>query len=186
MIDPAFQALISIAFSVLFFLAGAHKLSERAQFQIVVRDYKLLPPSAVKVFATGIGFTEVCLGIGWLIAQTALVPLLSALVLSLYAIAISVNLYRGRVYIDCGCSFNSFAGSKDSINQRLSFGLVLRNFALIIVMLISIMPASERALGIVDYINVSIALITILFVYLASNQLLSNRGAIDSWRKPNG
>ncbi|MDG2140669.1 MAG: MauE/DoxX family redox-associated membrane protein [Gammaproteobacteria bacterium] len=186
MIDPAFQALISIACSILFFLAGAHKLSDRAQFQSIVGDYRLLPPSAIKVFAIGIGFTEVCLGTGWLIAQTPIVPLLSALIISLYVIAISVNLFRGRVYIDCGCSFSSFAGSKDSINQRLSFGLVVRNFALIVVMLISILPPSERALEIVDYVNVFIAMISILFVYLATNQLLINRGAIDSWRRPSG
>ena len=186
MIDPALQALISIAFSMLFFLAGAHKLSNTGQFQKVVRDYKILPMSAVRAFAAAIGLTEVCLGVGWLITQTALVPLLSSFIISLYVIAISVNLFRGRVYIDCGCSFNSFAGSIDSVNQHLSFGLVLRNFALIIIMLLSIMPPLERALGIIDYLHIGIALISIIFIYQATNQLLSNRSAIDSWRKPNG
>lgn len=186
MIDPAIQSLISIASGLLFLIAGVHKLSHNSQFQQIVSEYKLLPATAVGFFAIGIGLFELFLGIGWLINRTTLVPLLSALVLSIYVIAISINLYKGRNYIDCGCSFATFAGNKDNSNQRLSLGLVLRNFALIILMLMAVFPSTERTLGLLDYFNISIALISVFFIYLALNQLLSNRNAIDSWRNISG
>jgi len=186
MIDPAIQTLVSIAFSLLFLIGGAHKLSNRLQFQQIVSEYKVLPSSGVGFFAIGIGLTELFLGVGWLFNHLTLVPLLSALVLSIYVIAISINLYKGRSYIDCGCSFAAFAGNKDNGNQRLSTGLVLRNFTLIIVALMAVFPSTTRDLGLLDYFSIFIGLISILFIYLATNQLLSNRNAIDSWRKVSG
>ncbi|NKB34424.1 MAG: hypothetical protein GKR91_15135 [Pseudomonadales bacterium] len=188
MIDPVIQLLISIGFSLLFIVAGLHKLGNRLRFQGIIEAYQVVPKSWVPLLVIKIGVIETALGIAWLIGNSVLVPLLSAVLLSSYILAISLNLYRGRTYIDCGCGFSAFAGKKeiDAGIQQLSFGLVLRNYLLIALALIAVLPSTGRVLGTIDFFGITVGLISLLLIYSAVNQLLSNHNAIGAWRNVSG
>ena len=92
------ESFAVVLIAVMFFAAGASKLRALGTFEGVVYNFRLLPELLVRPFAFAIPFAEL-------------------------AIAIAVNLIRGRTEIDCGC-FNS------ELKQRLSGWLVLRNVAL--------------------------------------------------------
>ena len=188
MIDPVIHILLSLGFSLLFLVAGAHKLSNRLRFQGIVEAYQVLPTNWVPPTVVMIGVIETALGIGWLIGDSVLTYLFSAVLLSIYVEAISINLLRGRTYIDCGCGFSVFAGKQeaDSGIQQLSTGLVLRNYLLIALSLVAVLPRSERALGLVDMFDITVGLISALLIYSAVNQLLSNHNAIGAWRNGGG
>ena len=106
------------------------------------------------------------------------VALASAGLLGAYTTAISINLFRGRIHIDCGCGMASTAGR----DQQLSWGLVARNIVLIVAALAATLPATERAIGMVDYVTLVAGLLAIVLLYGAANQLLSNGDAIGTWR----
>ncbi|MDD9890919.1 MAG: DoxX family membrane protein [Gammaproteobacteria bacterium] len=188
MLDPVIQLLLSLGFSLLFIVAGVHKLSNRLRFQGIIEAYQVLPKSWTPLIVITIGLIESVLGIAWLTGNSVLIPLTSAVLLSIYVVVISINLYRGRTYIDCGCGFSAFAGKTevDSGIQQLSFGLVLRNFLLIALAIIAILPSTERVLGAVDYFGIVVGLLTVLLIYAAANQLLSNHNAIGAWRNVSG
>ena len=183
MIDPVFQYLISMSASLLFLLAGVHKLSNLIEFQGIIDNYRILPVKLTRIAVLLISFSEIALGIGWLISQSVLIPLLSATLLCVYTFSIIVNLVRGRTYIDCGCSFSKFDGLLDrTTTANLSFGLVKRNFVLIVLMLLTIIPPHSRMLSALDFFNLLISVLCVVVIYAAANQLLRNNNAISSWR----
>ena len=183
MIDPVFQYLISMSASLLFLLAGVHKLSNLIEFQGIIDNYRILPVKLTRIAVLLISFSEIALGIGWLISQSVLIPLLSATLLCVYTFSIVVNLVRGRTYIDCGCSFSKFDGLLGrTTSANLSFGLVKRNFVLIVLMLLTIIPPHSRMLSALDFFNLLISLLCVVVIYAAANQLLRNNNAISSWR----
>ena len=188
MIDPVIQTLLSLGFSFLFLVAGTHKLSNRLRFQGIVEAYQVLPKSWAPLMVITIGVIETALGIGWLIGNSVLAHLFSTVLLSIYIVVISINLYRGRTYIDCGCGFSAFAGKQnvDSGIQQLSFGLILRNYLLIALSIVAVLPSSGRTLGLVDMFDIAAGLISALLIYSAVNQLLSNHNAIGAWRNVSG
>ena len=166
MIDPVIQTLLSLGFSLLFLVAGTHKLSNRLRFQGIVEAYQVLPKSWAPLMVITIGVIETALGIGWLIGNSVLAHLFSTVLLSIYIVVISINLYRGRTYIDCGCGFSAFAGKQnvDSGIQQLSFGLILRNYLLIALSIVAVLPGSGRALGLVDMFDIAAGLISVLLI----------------------
>lgn len=186
-LDPAMQLIFALGFTLLLVTAGWHKLSDRLRFQGILQGYRLLPAPLVPVAALVLGILEMLLGIAWAAGwQPVLVAIATASLLFVYAAAMAVNIARGRSYIDCGCGFSSVKGVINNENgtQQISMTLVLRNAVLASIALLSIMPATERVLGWVDYIGIALACLTLMLLYGAFNQLTINRNAIDSWRKP--
>lgn len=188
MLDPLASMILALCFTVLFILAGAHKLGSKARFRANLAAYQLLPASLVPVLASVIPLFEIFLGIAWASKLLPnIVPLLSAGLLLIYTLAIAINILRGRSHIDCGCSMSSSkSSSTQGEAQQLSTGLLFRNSILIIAAIIAGIPTSDRSLGIIDFFNIVVASIVLILLYTAFNQLLANRGAIGSWRRSNG
>ena len=184
MLDPLIVKTISIGLGLMFLLAGYHKLVEAAQFRVTLLEYQVLPEALVSPASRIFPFVELMLGGAWLFGwyQDGMTAITSAALLGLYASAISINLFRGRVHFDCGCGF----GGQSDNEQYLSGGLVVRNLALIIAALATTLSVSERALGVGDYVTLVAALMATALLFGAANQLLSNRAAINTWRKSNG
>jgi len=113
---------------------------------------------------------------------------MTALLLTLYAVAIIINLIRGRSYIDCGCGFASSTNKfvERSNIQQLSVTLVLRNGLLVACALLVTLPSTARILGFMDYLGIVTASIAVILLYGSYNQLLTNNNAIKSWRQTNG
>ena len=182
MIDPLIAETVSVGLGLMFLFAAWHKLTDRAQFGVTLLEYQLLPEGLVPSAALAVPLFEALLGSAWLIGYLPheLTALASAGLLALYALAIAVNLLRGRVYFDCGCGF----GGKGDKEQYLSGGLIVRNVVLIIIALTTLLPMEARTLGVGDYLTLGGALLAGTLLFGAANQLLANRAAIDTWRKP--
>jgi len=183
MLDPLILKAISIGFGLLFLLAAVHKLSRAKEFRATLEDYQVMPLPLVGPAARVVPIVELLLGGSWLLSyyQLSITAIASATLLLVYTLAIGINLYRGRIHIDCGCHF----GSKGDSEQFLSGGLVIRNLLLVALVLTALLPISERVLGFSDYTIVAAILLAASFLFAASNQLIANRAAIDTWRNRN-
>lgn len=181
MLDPLIIKAISIGLGLMFLLAAYHKLASGAEFRVTLLEYQLLPEWLISPASRIIPMTEILLGCSWLLSSygQTLTAVASASLLGLYALAIGINLRRGRVYFDCGCSF----GGKDDSEQFLSGGLVVRNLILIATVLITLLPTTTRSFGIGDYATLAAVLLAATLLFAAANQLIANRAAINTWRK---
>ncbi len=179
MIDPVLAKVIACGFALLFIGAAWHKLSALDRFETVLRDYRLLPVFLTRPLALLIPAVELTLGLDWILGllprTTALV---SASLVAVYALAIGINLARGRIYIDCGCWF----GASTEREQNLSSSLVVRNGVLMGLALLSLAPIAERDLGPTDYMVILASVLTAILLYAGSGQLLKNQVAIMAWR----
>jgi len=179
MLDPLLLKLVSIGFGLLFLLAAVHKLADFQRFRATLSAYEILPHGLIAPVSMSVPVIEALLGAAWLLAlQTVWVALASTMLLGSYMLAIAINLVRGRIHIDCGCSMGSAAGR----DQQLSWGLVARNAMLILAALTATLPATERSIGLLDYATLVAGLLTLVLLYGAANQLLSNGAAIGTWR----
>jgi uncharacterized membrane protein YphA (DoxX/SURF4 family) len=120
----AIRTLVSLVF-----LTGAYgKLRHGVPFQGVVANYRLLPDAMVAPTAYLIPPVELLLGATLLLGLAFPWPDLgAAALLLLFALAMGINLRRGRRHIDCGC-FQS------ALKQTLSWTLVMRNVVLALLM----------------------------------------------------
>ncbi len=179
MIDPLILKVIAFGFAVLFIGAAWHKLSSLDRFEAVLRDYRLLPAFAIRPLSLLIPAIELTLGLSWI---SGLLPRITALasasLLATYALAMGINLLRGRIYIDCGCGF----GASTESEQALSWSLVARNILLIGLAVLPLVAVAERDLGMTDYVVVVAGLLTAILLYAGSGQLIKNRAAIKTWR----
>ncbi len=179
MLDPLILKIVSIGFGLLFLLAAVHKLTALQRFRTTLSAYEILPRWLIAPVSISVPVIEGLLGAAWLLAiQPVWVALASAVLLGSYTSAIAINLLRGRIHIDCGCSMGSYAGR----DQLLSWGLVARNAILVMATLTATMSPSGRAVGFVDYVTLVAGLLAIVLLYAAANQLLSNGAAIGTWR----
>src|SRR5205085_9860185 len=93
-----------VCVGLVFILAATQKTRHWRVFSGVVASYRLLPRPLIRPIAALLPPTEMLLGIFLLSAQFRLFGALAATaLLGLFAIAMAVNLRRGRVHIDCGC-----------------------------------------------------------------------------------
>jgi Methylamine utilisation protein MauE len=181
MIDPLPVTLVSIALGVLLAGAAWHKTRSLAGFAAVLADYRLLPPILVAPAARLLPLAEAALAIGWLSGRArTFVAVLTAGLIALYAVAIAVNLLRGRVHISCGCGLGGGSGAE----QTLSWNLVLRNVLLVGLSLLPLLPVAQRLLSALDYATLGAALLTTALLYFGLIQLLNNGTAIRAWRNP--
>jgi len=182
-IDPVFTRILSVGFGLMLLLASIHKLTGLGLFRSVLADYRILPAALVPVAAVVVPAVEVMIGLGWLFAADATTPAIATVALvGAYTAGITVNLLRGRVHISCGCGFGNAASAGDP----LSWGLVLRNAILAAAAGLATLPVAARSLGAADYVTVVMALLTIVLLFAAANQLLRNNAAIRLWRNTGG
>lgn len=184
MLDPLIIKAISVGMGTMFLVAAYHKLTEGPSFRVTLLEYQLLPESLVSPMSRVLPLLELLLGASWFLTfyKHSITALGSALLLGTYAFAIAINLMRGRHYIDCGCGF----GGKSDSEQFLSGGLVMRNLVLVALALITLLPVTDRALGFGDFATLVATLIATTLLFGATNQLISNRASINTWRKGNG
>lgn len=165
---PAVVHLALVLFFV-WLLAGAavHKLRHPAYYAGIVRAWlpagKALAPVLVRLTAAG----EAGLAAGLVIPRARAAAFLgTALLLAVYAVAMSGRLAAGQRDLRCGC-----AGPASDL--RISPALVARNGLLTALALGGVIPAA----GVVTLAQVAIAVIMGLFLivtYLCGEQLLHN------------
>jgi hypothetical protein len=183
MIDPLIIKAIALGMGLLFLTAAWHKLNSPAEFKASLVDYQLLPEWLIKPVGLALPAIELIIGTSWILGWSVRwIAYASAALLTIYTLAIAINVARGRVHIGCGCG----APGSDSSDQPVSGGLVIRNCLLISAALIPTMPLRERTLGVVDFVVIAASLSAAILLYAAVAQLLTNRGVINAWRSSRG
>lgn len=161
-------ATIAAGFLGLVFLrALLHKVGDYTGFVDTLRNYRMLPEAALPLVAPVVVATEAVAAAGLVMPSTrAAAAGLAAVQLLVYALAIAVNLARGRTSIDCGCGGGG---------QGISPLHVVRNGLLAMFALPAMLIHSPPPSG----FGVSLAAAGCVFVlwvtFVAFDQLLGNR-----------
>jgi hypothetical protein len=164
-LDPAISWVMALGVAVLFATAVGHKLGDWKSFQATVANYGLLPGAVVPMAAAVVVALECGATLFILLIETrSLGALLSAGLLGSYALAMAVNLVRGRVILDCGCL---------GISQRqpVRWWMVWRNLAMAALSLIAGLPTGMRALTALDAVTIIGATLSLALLYAILNQL---------------
>lgn len=119
----ALEIAIRTAAALLFLESALGKIGDWRAFEGVVANYRLVPGWAEAPIAWALPPVEGAVAI--LLLTGLLAPwgaLAAAGLLTVFAIAMGINVLRGRAAIDCGCG-------RAGLRQPLSWGRVARNLA---------------------------------------------------------
>lgn len=169
MLDPVITLLAALCGALLFGSAAEHKWRGYGEFVASVGEYRLLPEALAPVAACVLAAIEsiVCLLLlcffdgGWYWQSFG--ALLGAELLSFYALAMSINLARGRRDLDCDCGI---------VRKTISGSMVMRNLMFATLVALAAIPASERILGFADYATVVGGLAVCALLYASAELLL--------------
>lgn len=163
--------------TLLFGVAVIGKLRHHEEFVGVVANYRIVPwriaaPMAWLVIVLE-AFVTLALASGVASSQGAAC---AVVLLWLFAMAITINLVRGRTHIDCGC-FQS------ALRQPLSVVLVLRNLALIALLIPLALAPARHSISFFQLLNGIGAGLVLFALYQVSNQLFALRDSAAALRK---
>ncbi len=176
----------AIGSGILLTEAGLAKLRYRDLVPGVIANYRVLPDALVAPFAAILPWLELGLGLGLLASAVTgavsgnagllhWIAVPAAALFVVFAIAMAINIRRGRRQIDCGCG-------RSQLRQPLGWGLVGRNLVLAaLVMVHAVVPPAgfvmaEFALALVA--GACLFLFTLLFnaiTALSASPLASGR-----------
>lgn len=97
-----FPIAVSWTLACVFGTALHHKLDDPARFRASLAAYRLVPESLTMGACIAVILLE-SLTVCALLLATPLGLLLATLMLAGYALAMAINVLRGRQHIDCGC-----------------------------------------------------------------------------------
>lgn len=124
LVQPTLTVFLRTFLALLFLLAAVPKLIHREEFFGVVRNFRLTPDWLSRPLALLLPLVELVLAAALLVQPVAhWAALATAALLIVFAVAMAINVMRGRTYIDCGCF-------RQGMKQPLSWLLVLRNIGL--------------------------------------------------------
>jgi hypothetical protein len=172
--EPLVHLTLALSFATLFGAAALDKMRALSEWPGVVRNYRLMPDAFVGAAAAGLLAAEAFTAAALLWPPTQHIGACSAaLMLLLFATAISINIRRGRTDIDCGCF-----GTK--LHQVLSSWLVVRNVSLAVLASTLLLPVARRPLTALE-IAISITLVlTLAFLYPVVAVVLAAPGRADA------
>jgi hypothetical protein len=166
MIDPLVTIVIATSLALLFLMAARHKISASRRFEAQLAAYRILPESLVTPVARVLPWLEIAVAASLLFAMTRpFGAVLAATLLAMYAMAMGINLSRGRSQIDCGCG---------DTPQALSGLLLLRNMVLTTGAMLLVAPVATRPLGILDMVFAALFVAACSLSYSLFEQLSRN------------
>lgn len=125
-----------IGVGLVFLVAGTAKLRDRQLLPGVVANYRLLPGVLVSPVALMLPVVELGTGIALILGLRPAAPLAAIGLLLLFALAMAINIRRGRRHIDCGCGHSA-------LGQTLSWALVGRNLGLALLLVPALAGAAD-------------------------------------------
>ena len=173
MLDPVIDIALRGAVAVLLLTAAWHKIRDPIGFWQAVSGYRLLPHAFEKPASRIMPFMEIVIALSLLLFSFSALPILAALSLWIaYGSAIAINLLRGRDELDCGCG-------GIGADQKIHWGLVVRNGVLLMGTLALLLPTSARAITWFDYGTAGFAALILLSTYATAEHLLRNAALLD-------
>jgi hypothetical protein len=171
--DPVWGWIARLTLAALFAAAGLSKLYRLADFRAAVAAYGLLPARAVALMSVALACAEVIAALLLLLAASrAAGAILLWILLALFSFAIAVNLWRGRTDIDCGCWL--FGTGQKAAQGRIGWPMLVRNGVLAALVLIAVLPVSERGLGATDALTIGAGALAAIGLFAMSTQLAVN------------
>lgn len=168
--DPVVELTVRAALALLLLVAAAHKLRDPGTFRATLAEYRLLPDAVVPAAAGMVIGVELAIAAALLVLPApGLVA--TALLLATYAVAIGVNLARGRRHIDCGCG-------GPAARQPISGRLVARNLLLATAALAGLAPVDARPLVWVDALTVVAATAALATLYATLDRMHADAPAL--------
>ena len=165
-LDPAIGLLLVAVVALLFGSAAVHKLRDLRRFEEIFAAYGVASTVSRWRLAWLVPVLELGTALGLLFDVTRpYAAALGALLLVSYALAIGINLRRGRRDLACGC------GGPDE-RRPIASWMVWRNVLIALVALSTLAPWSARPLGLTDAVTVVFGLITLALIYLCVDQLM--------------
>lgn len=173
-IDPLVQHTVLFGFALVYGCSAIHKIRHYVIFRGTLENYRLIPAGLSSAATIMLIAAEL------ITALLLLTPMYLAGVavgLSLqvaYCLAISVNLARGRVHIDCGCM--------GADGEGISIFHAVRNVLLAVLLASAALPPVIREMGILDGTIMVFALLCSVVAWAVINKMLSNYSQQASWR----
>ena len=166
--DPVLAVVLRGALALLFVVAAVHKLRDRDAFRATLDAYALLPSALTAPLARAVPLVELVAALLLVVPRAAAVGAsIAVLLLSVYALAMGVNLLRGRRDLDCGCMG---PGARSPIGPEL----LVRNLFLVVAALVAgFAPIHARALVWVDFVTVPLAVAVLAALYAAVERVLA-------------
>lgn len=164
--EPIFHWTLRVFLAALFASAAISKLTSLEEFYGVVRNFRLVPEGVARAIAMVLPVAELAVAVGLLVTAFAVPAAVVAAVLLLgFAVAIGINVLRGRTQIDCGCFRNG-------MKQRISWAMVGRNIALTAMALgvVALLPTA-RATGLADLTTGILAGAVLILLYFSVSML---------------
>ena len=167
-LDPAVSAIVAFGVALLFGAAALHKLADWRRFGLALEGFRLAPAWLVPALAPLLVALECATAMLLPFSATRRTgALLAATLLACYALAIGINLLRGRTSIDCGCLG---AGQR----HRIGGWMVIRNLCLCAAALAAALPTTVRGLTSLDVVTIVSAVLALGALYAAQDVLQRN------------
>lgn len=177
-LDPALTLLLALSAAALFAGAALHKLRSVATFATVVAAYRIVPTSWVAMTARAVLTLEFACAAGLLVGSLrARAAAVGAGLILAYGCAIAINLFRGRVDIDCGCA--GFGR-----RRSLAAWMVIRNAVIAALLLAMLADSRPRALVWTDMLTVLGGAIVMASLYAAIDTLLGQSAQLVRHAEP--
>jgi uncharacterized membrane protein YphA (DoxX/SURF4 family) len=170
---PEVTIAIRTLVALVYLAAAFGKMRHWTAFQGVISNYRLLPGFLAAPVAYALPPVEALLGAALLLGLAFPWPEAgAAALLLLFAVAMGINIRRGRRHIDCGC-FQS------ALKQTLSWTLVVRNVVMALLLGLAMLSAGGSADLWVTLDGLLVG--GVLFVILQSLTILW--GIVPAWRR---
>ncbi len=168
-LDPLIEATFTLFLAALFASAAAGKLRALAEFEGVVANYRLLPAALARPAALALPAAEVAVALLLLVPATrGAGGVAAAALLALFAVAMGVNILRGRREIDCGCF-------RTTHRQYLTAWHLVRNAVLVGFALTLTLPVAARALTVADTGQAALGAAALYAIYLGASTVFMPR-----------
>lgn len=168
-IDITVSLILRILLAYIFLRAALHKAGDLPRFVAQLDAYDLLPQRMLRRVAGLLLLTESALVLTLPVPGWGLPPLFAAGLLAAYALALAINLIRGEEDLDCGCD------GPAEFPQGISWSLVGRNAALVLLALAAALPNTERVLSLQDVATIAFASAAGILLYSSVGQAIANQ-----------
>jgi Methylamine utilisation protein MauE. len=139
---------VTIGCGLIFLTAASQKLRHRRLLPGVIANYRILPQFMVSPASAGLPIVEIVLGLALLAGLGSAAPVAAAILMTVFAAAMAINLKRGRRHISCGCG-------RPDLSQELRWSMVVRNLMLAAALLVA--AASFTPLGVIEHASAAFA-----------------------------